>query len=201
MELNGISSVYGKAAAAYTTAKKDIDADKQVAKKADDTAVIFEPSKEGIEKSKAMTDTDSVKAVDEKEARKASIREFLNAEAETRHQRMTDMVNELMGEQSSLIVKLSKLHNGTITQEEIEQAKKDTAEDGYWGAEKTSDRMIEFAIALAGNDPDKLSEMKDAFLKGYEKAEKTWGGELPELCQKTREMTIDKFDKLIKGEY
>ena len=47
------------------------------------------------------------------------------------------------------------------------QAQADIAEDGYWGVEKTSDRIIDFAKALTGGDPDKIEEMRDAFKKGF----------------------------------
>ena len=39
--------------------------------------------------------------------------------------------------------------------------------------------------------------MRDAFLKGYEKAEKTWGGKLPEISKKTYDAVLEKFDKLM----
>ncbi len=76
------------------------------------------------------------------------------------------------------------------------QAQADIAEDGYWGVEQTSDRIIDFAVALTGGDPDKVEEMREAFKKGYAQAEKTWGGELPEISQKTYDAVMKKFDKL-----
>ena len=47
------------------------------------------------------------------------------------------------------------------------QAQKDIAEDGYWGVKQTSERILDFANALTGGDPDKIEEMRDAFKKGY----------------------------------
>ena len=47
---------------------------------------------------------------------------------------------------------------------------------------------------------DKLEEMKAAFEKGFKEAEKTWGGELPEICQRTYDKVFEKFDKLINPE-
>ena len=38
--------------------------------------------------------------------------------------------------------------------------------------------------------------MREAFLKGYKKAEKTWGGKLPDISQRTYDAVLDKFDKL-----
>ena len=59
---------------------------------------------------------------------------------------------------------------------------------------------MKFAVALIGGDPDKLDSMIEAFEKGYSEAEKQWGGELPELTQRTREATLKKFQDL-KDQY
>ena len=73
------------------------------------------------------------------------------------------------------------------------EAAKEVADDGYWGVEQTSERMFSFAKALAGNDPTKADSMLDALQKGYDEAAKQWGGELPEICQKTLEVTKKKL--------
>ena len=54
------------------------------------------------------------------------------------------------------------------------------------------------ATALTGGDPSKIDEMRNAFKKGYEQAEKTWGGKLPEISQKTYDAVMEGFDKLAK---
>ena len=89
-----------------------------------------------------------------------------------------------------------KSGNYTVDPETKAQAQKDIAEDGYWGVNQTSDRIVQFATALTGGDPDKLDEMMDAFKKGFKQAEKAWGGELPEISQKTYDAVIEKFNKL-----
>ena len=76
------------------------------------------------------------------------------------------------------------------------QAQADIAEDGYWGVEQTSQRILDFATALTGGDPDKIEEMRSAFEKGFKQAEKTWGGKLPEISQKTYEAVMSGFDKM-----
>ena len=43
-------------------------------------------------------------------------------------------------------------------------------------------------------------EMKEAFKKGFKQAEETWGGELPDICQRTYDKVFEKFDKLINSE-
>ncbi len=78
----------------------------------------------------------------------------------------------------------------------ISQAQADIAEDGYWGASQTSQRILDFATALTGGDPDKIEEMRSAFEKGYKMAEETWGGKLPELSQQTYDAVMAGFDQL-----
>ena len=79
--------------------------------------------------------------------------------------------------------------------ETIAQAQKDVAEDGYWGAEQTSDRILSFAKALAGDDPEKADELLEAFKKGYKQATKTWGSDLPSLCSDTYDLVEKKFSE------
>lgn len=88
--------------------------------------------------------------------------------------------------------------NYTVDAATQKKAQEAISEDGYWGVKQTSDRIVSFATALAGNDSKQLEKMRDAFLKGYEKAEKTWGGKLPEISKKTYDAVLEKFDKLME---
>ncbi len=132
--------------------------------------------------------------------------ERLKSESE---QRMVNLVRQMLGQQTEkadmagLISKdsvLNAIQSGKFSQEDVEQAQKDTADDGYWGVEQTSDRFVKYATALTGGDPEKLDSMIEAFEKGYAEAEKQWGGKLPELAQRTREATLKKFQDL-KDQY
>ena len=73
------------------------------------------------------------------------------------------------------------------------EAQKEIADDGYWGVEQTSERLFSFAKALAGNDPTKADSMLEALQKGFDEATKGWGGELPDICQKTLEAAKKKL--------
>ena len=128
----------------------------------------------------------------------------MQADMENRQAQLQSIVSEMLGKQANTnsigtgIWKLfaqGKYEN--VDQAAVEQAKKDIAEDGYWGVKQTSDRLIDFAVALAGDDDTALNKMKNAFKKGYEKAEKLWGGELPEICRNTYDTVLSKFDDLL----
>ena len=82
----------------------------------------------------------------------------------------------------------------TVDAETKAKAQEDISEDGYYGVKQTSQRLFDFACALAGDDVDKMKEMQAAIEKGYKKAEKTWGKELPEICQQTLDATNKMFD-------
>lgn len=61
---------------------------------------------------------------------------------------------------------------------------------------QTSGRILDFAKALTGGDPDKVEDMRKAFEKGYKQAEKTWGGELPDISKQTYDAVMKGFDDM-----
>lgn len=79
----------------------------------------------------------------------------------------------------------------TLTPEEAQAL---VADDGYFGVEQTSDRIVDFAINAFGSDPAKLQQMKDAINKGFKEAQQAFGGALPEISQKTYETIMEKLD-------
>lgn len=86
--------------------------------------------------------------------------------------------------------------NFTVDPATKAQAQADIAEDGYWGVKQTSQRILDFANALTGGDPSQIEKMRDAFKKGYEQAEKTWGGKLPDISQQTYDAVMKGFDDM-----
>lgn len=158
----------------------------------EETGAVYEPSKETVKTDPAKkTYTQNTELVAK-----------LKADQESRQQQLQSIVEQLMTKQGNTYNKAngiwSILAGGNLTVDPATkaQAQKDIAEDGYWGVEQTSDRIIDFANALTGGDPDKIEEMRDAFKKGYKQAEKTWGGELPDISKRTYDAVMDKFDKM-----
>ncbi len=82
-----------------------------------------------------------------------------------------------------------------VDDETRSKAQQDIAADGFWGVKQTSERAIEFAKALSGGDPSKIALLRTAIEDGYKAAEKSWGGELPELCKQTQEATLKGLDE------
>ena len=73
--------------------------------------------------------------------------------------------------------------------------KEDISEDGYWGVKQTSQRLFDFASALAGDDVEQMKKMQAAMQKGFKEATGAWGKELPEICQKTLDAANKKFEE------
>ena len=196
MSVNGITNTTNTADL-YAT---NNNTSKKTNEKAD--ASKTNPSSEGvIYESTASTDAakDSAKKIYKQDT---ALIAKLKADAEARTAQLRSLVEQLitkpgktLGEADSI---WSFLASGDfeVDPEVKAQAEKDIAEDGYWGVEQTSDRIIDFATALTGGDPDMIEDMREAFKQGYEQATKTWGKELPELSKKTYEAVMEKFDKL-----
>lgn len=79
-----------------------------------------------------------------------------------------------------------------LTQDE---AKALIAEDGFFGVAKTSDRIADFVLAGAGDDIEKLKAGREGIIRGYNQAEKAWGGNLPDISKETLEKALEKVDK------
>jgi len=69
------------------------------------------------------------------------------------------------------------------------------SEDGFFGITQTSERIAGFVIAGAGGDEDKLRAGREGMLQGFKDAEAMWGGELPEISQKTMQAALEMVDK------
>ncbi len=158
----------------------------------EDVAAVYEPSKE--------SETSKPQAVNY--AQNTELVNKLKADAEAHTQQLQNIVQQLMTKQGQTYNTANDMWrflasgNFTVDAATKAQAEKDIAEDGYWGVEQTSNRIIDFAKALTGGDPSKIEEMRDAFKKGYKQAEKTWGGELPDISKRTYDAVMEKFDKM-----
>ncbi len=189
MSVNGITSTtqtYDSRSSAKTKQSKNQTVADTNQSTSQDTAAVYEKSEQTVETNKTYKpDTVTI--------------DKLKAEVERRTESLRTLVEKIMEKQGVTFQKAediySFLREGKFEVDEAtkSQAQKDISEDGYWGVEQTSDRIVSFAKALAGGDPDKAEELISAVEKGYEKAAKAWGGELPELCKKTFDTTMSKL--------
>ncbi|MBO5144159.1 MAG: hypothetical protein J6C19_01320 [Lachnospiraceae bacterium] len=204
---NNISDVY----TTNTTAKEKTDSTVNTAEAEKATGTTAETSTDktntAADKTAQKDDTAAVydKSKLSEDDRKAIVAQ-LKADQEKRQAQLTDLVHNMLSKQTTTFGKANNIWqflakgDFTVDAETKKKAQEDISEDGYWGVKQTSDRIVQFATALAGDDQEALEKMRDAFLKGYKQAEKTWGGKLPEISQKTYDAVLEKFDKLIKPE-
>ena len=151
---------------------------------------VYEPGK-GEEK-KATYSINKKSAAD-----RAAIVEQMKKDLANRKNQLSDLVSQMLSKQAgtSKLADLftpDKLRN--VSAEDIAKAKDDISEDGYWGVKQTSQRLFDFASALAGDDVEKMKEMQAAMEKGFKQATKAWGQELPGICKDTLNAANKLFD-------
>jgi len=130
--------------------------------------------------------------------------EQLKKEAEDALRPLRQMAEELLKKQGmSFKAANLKPYEGEMVEIDDEtraEAQRLISDDGEYGIENTANRIFEFAKAISGNDKTKINELKSAIEQGYKAAEKAFGGELPEICKKTLERTMEKLDQWAASE-
>lgn len=132
---------------------------------------------------------------------KSDLVEALKNDAAARSKQLRDFVIDTLKKQAGLSVgdddvwKFLASGNYTVTEAAKVAAQEAIAEDGYYGVEQTSNRIVDFAKALSGGNVEKADLLFDAFKKGFEEATKAWGKDLPEICQQTYKAVEKKFNE------
>ena len=175
MSVNGIQSSQPTYTSTTTKATEKKTAEK---KNTEDTGVVYEPSKKTESK-----DTSKVNDYQ-------SVIKQMKGELSSKNQQLQNLVDQLL-------IKDGKVDVDPAT---IAQAQKDVADDGYWGVDKTSDRLVDMAKALSGGDSSKADTLIAAIKKGFDQAADAWGGELPEICQKTIDAAVQKLNDWKSGQ-
>ena len=76
-----------------------------------------------------------------------------------------------------------------------EDATKLVSDDGFWGVENTATRIADFALEMAGSDPDRQAQVREGLEKGFGEARGALGGILPQVSEDTITKTFEKFDE------
>ncbi|MBQ9606886.1 MAG: hypothetical protein IJV16_06895 [Lachnospiraceae bacterium] len=203
MELKGVAgNQYAELNQGSVTTGSDKNTEKTVEKneEADST------DKSGVIYEKGMNNDGSLYNINKmSKADRTAIVNQLKADAEERKNQMLNLVQKTLSGQVGSFGKASgddfwrTLASGKFTVDAATkaQAQRDISEDGYWGVRQTSQRLFDFASALAGDDVDKMKEMQAAMEKGFKQATKTWGRELPEISRNT----LNAANKLFEDYY
>ena len=190
-----VSSISGTTPAYETTTTTAAAAAKEAAQQKDTSSeVVYEKSN--------TTKKDSANQIYNRD----SVISKLKADQKSRADSMRGLVEKLLSKQTNKYnlanTNLSTLFGAAAKNADpatIKKAQEDISEDGYWGVNKTSDRLVSMAIALAGGDTGKADEMMAAIQKGYDKATAAWGKELPDISKRTLEATKQKMEDWKNG--
>ncbi len=119
-----------------------------------------------------------------------SIREI----AEESYDRLRNKVADVL-QQQGIDTRL-KQGDQTIDLYQItpEKAQELIADDGYFGVEQTSDRIVDFAIEIAGGDIGRLDAIKTGVEKGFNEAKAAFGDWLPDISYETYDSVMEKLD-------
>lgn len=192
MDMNTISGAFAyekttttKLEESLTVTDKSVSYAKSVENKTEEAAaVVYEKSSQDAVKT-AKTDLDLVNK--------------MKADLQKRKDQLRSLVDQMLSKQGKVFTDTTNMWEMLRTgQLEVDpataqQAQADIAEDGYWGVEQTSNRLVEFAKGLAGNDPAYADELIAAMKKGFEQATGEWGDKLPDICQRTIEAAEKKM--------
>lgn len=202
--MNGVSnytSTYATSSAAANATSSTEEAKKSGAAAAESDGVVYEKGSSDTTK-KATYSINKMSKED-----RAALVQQLKADQAAREQSLLSLVSQMMSKQANTsayagedgIWKFIASGKYTVDAATKAQAQKDIAEDGYWGVKQTSQRIFDFASALAGDDVDKMKEMQAAVEKGFKLAGKAWGGDLPGISQDTFAATNKLFEEYYKS--
>ena len=111
----------------------------------------------------------------------------------TRTQGMIDRFNLLTDQDKQNFT----LENKPLSELTPEEAASLVSDDGYYGVAKTSRRIADFVLNGAGDDMERLKQGREGVLRGFEEAEKIWGGKLPDISYQTIEKALKSIDDKI----
>lgn len=137
------------------------------------------------------------------DSERASLVQSLKADLENQTTRFTNMMMQIFNKQgitglqagSDDFWKTIASGNFTVDAQTKAEAQKAISEDGYWGVKQTSQRLFDFAYALAGDNPEQMQKMQNAIEKGFKQAEEAWGGSLPSISGDTYKAVNDLFSE------
>lgn len=129
----------------------------------------------------------------------------LKAESERVYGHLKDMVRQMLERQGLTfqdVLAMDETERATIKVDEATRTEAAAliGEGGELSPESVSDNIVAFAKALSGEDKSKLSLLRQAIDDGFAEAGKAWGGELPEISQRTYDLVMKKLDAWENGE-
>ena len=174
MDVNSLGSVTASVAASTPattgTAAKPAENKTTSAKSTNDAAAVYEKSSDSASSAKQTKTTSKNQGID----RNAVVAK-MKSDMEAQKSQLFDIVRKSITGQGKAFGQATDddmwkfLAGGDFTVDAAtkEQAQADIAEDGYWGVKQTSQRLFDFASALAGDDEEISAETNADVIDGY----------------------------------
>jgi len=182
MSVNGVSNNYTKSVSSYDYQKTQTEKAKETTTETTSTTSNPATSKvDSFEKSTTYKpDREKINSMKaEMSSNVSAFRQMVQGLFQTQGGKANTALNTL-------------LNIDKVTQADAQKA---ISEDGEWGVNKTAERILNFAKALSGGDPEKAEMLREAVKKGFSAAEKVWGGKLPDISQQTYNKVMEGFDE------
>lgn len=194
MEINGTTKVNS-----YFPKSEVKDVKKSSALKTDSSSK--DAGAASVQKTDAFIRQETVKPTDTGIYSKESITKTIEELEDQRTQAFVSMIEKMFQSQSNSeflsvgdITKNISLH---FSEEDIEAAKESISEGGFYSVDSVSTRIMDMAMALAGDNPEKISLMRDAVTKGFGQAAKTLHlkeDDMPGITKDTFAEVMKRFD-------
>ena len=120
----------------------------------------------------------------------------LKAEAEQRHANLRNMVKELLKRQGLTFKDV--FEDGKVVKVDEQtrlEAQASIEEGGEFSVDAVATRIVDFAKAISGGDKAQIGKLKAAIEEGFKQAKEVFGGELPEISQKTYDEVMKRMDE------
>ncbi|MCR5789338.1 MAG: hypothetical protein K6G83_05550 [Lachnospiraceae bacterium] len=181
-----------------SAATKQAAAETKQAAPANDVAAVYEKSPAPTDASKGIYSINKMSEAD----RSALVNQLKQEEANRMESFNKMVMDTVLGQSKSYsfaagsddMWKFLASGDYTVDAATKKQAEEDISEDGYWGVKQTSQRLFDFASALAGDDEGMMAKMQDAIKQGFKDAGAVWGKDLPDITNQTLDATNKMFD-------
>lgn len=195
-------NVWNNASTPYVNAGKVAAVSKVAASNKENSAAAVSDDAKKPENDRVDFSADTKVINKMSDSERAALVNSLKADMENQMTRFTNMMTQIFQKQgitgltagSDNFWRTIASGNFTVDAETKANAQEAISEDGYWGVKQTSQRIFDFAAALAGDDVNKMRAMQDAVEKGFKAAEKSWGGPMPSITGDTHKAVSDLFN-------
>ena len=115
------------------------------------------------------------------------------------YQLLKDMIIDIFDKQGISTKIATDTSETDISNLDPEAARELIAQDGYFGVEKTSERIFQFAIGIAGGDISRLDAIRQGVEDGFQEAKDAFNGWLPDISYDTYDAVMSKLDDWANG--